>query len=237
VPVMRIVLLVALALPFGRVAPARAQIEHRELKWMRDSEEYATLMRQVYREATDQAVAASGRLPSGGRWAVVLDVDETALDNSVYQLELAAYGTQFDSASWNAWVRKARAPAVPGVVEFLEAVRAVGGRVAFITDRDDGLVEPTRRNLASEGLWRDGDLLCPKSPDATYTKRARRTELRAGSGRCAFPSGSVTVLAYLGDNMHDFPESDEEAGVFGERFFVLPNPSYGTWERAVTRRR
>ncbi|MDH3496607.1 MAG: hypothetical protein OER21_07585 [Gemmatimonadota bacterium] len=216
--------------------PAVAQVEHREIKWMRDSEEYAALTRQIYRSAAEHALAAAKRLPRQARWTVVLDVDETTLDNSVYQLERAAYELPYDTASWNAWARRMVAPPVPGVSEFLTTVRRAGGRVAFISNRTEWIADPTRRNLAAHGLWLEGDLLCLDVPGETYTKQVRRTELRTGSGRCAWPEGALPVLAYLGDDLRDFPTVDEEPGAFGDRWFVLPNPTYGTWERGVTRR-
>jgi predicted secreted acid phosphatase len=45
------------------------------------------------------------------------------------------------------------------------------------------------------------------------------------------------VVAFVGDNIQDFPgqsqairERAEEAfAEFGARFFVLPNPMYGSW--------
>lgn len=208
--------------------------EHKELKWFRDSREYATLTRQIFRQATDAVRDAARRPPRGEPWAVVLDLDETTMDNSVYQLERAAYGAPFDSASWNAWVRRAEAGAVPGVTEFVAAVRTAGGRVAYISGREVSLAEATRDNLTALGLWQDGDLLCLRDAANTYTKRMRRTEIRSGAGPCAWAEPTV-VLAYLGDSMGDFPESEEESGEFGVRFFILPNPLYGTWERGVTR--
>jgi predicted secreted acid phosphatase len=71
------------------------------IKYMRDSEEYATLARQTYRLAGEAVTRAAG---NAGPWAVVLDVDETALDNSTYQLERAAYSVPFEPQSWNACV-------------------------------------------------------------------------------------------------------------------------------------
>ena len=70
------------------------------IKYMRDSE-YATLARQVYRMAGAAVTRAAGQ---GRRvWTVVLDVDETALDNST-SLERTAYGLPYDEVSWSAWV-------------------------------------------------------------------------------------------------------------------------------------
>jgi 5'-nucleotidase (lipoprotein e(P4) family) len=215
-------------------AVAPAQVGHSAIKWVRDSEEYATLTRQTFALAA-QAVEREARATrTGTPWAVVMDVDETALDNSVYQLDRAAYGTPFDTASWNAWVRRAEAGAVPGVADFIAAVRRAGGRIAFISGREESTVDPTRRNLAALGLTQDGDLLCLRDATSAYTKKMRRVELRSGSGRCSWGT-PVPVVVYVGDAMGDFPEADEEPGAFGVRFFILPNPMYGAWERGVTR--
>jgi predicted secreted acid phosphatase len=107
--------------------------------------------------------------------------------------------------------------------------------VAYIRGRDHSTADETRRNLATLGLWRDSDRLCLDTPDRAYTKRARREELRAGTGRCAWAGERVRVLASLGDNIADLPEADEEQGELGVHWFVLPNPAYGGWERRVTR--
>jgi 5'-nucleotidase (lipoprotein e(P4) family) len=224
----------------GAQSPPPPEPDHLEVKYVRDSLEYAVLVRQIYRQATRAVQAGS---TAGRQWAVVLDVDETALDNSVYQLERAAYQLPFDDESWNAWVRRAQAPPVPGVVEFIAAVRAAGGSVAWITNRDDVTREHTRRNLAAVGLWDDGDRLCLKTPDAAYTKGVRRRELATGQGACAWQDRPLDVLAYVGDQVGDFPASGEslpDAGreeAFGTRFFLLPDPMYGGWTTRVTRER
>ena len=210
------------------------------VKWVRESEEYATLFRQVYRVAT-RAVETGARQVPAGRWAVVLDVDETSLDNSLYELERAAYGQPFAAATWDPWLVRRAAGAVPGVVDFIAAVRRLGGHVAWITDHPPGSLEDTRATLRSAGLWNDDDRLCLLDT-AQYTKAARRAEVLSGSGRCAWTGQAMTVLAYFGDQMGDFPqtgESDPDAGsdaAFGVRFFILANPMYGRWTTRVTRR-
>ena len=218
-------------------APLSAQTENRQLKWMRDSGEYQALTRQIYRQAAEAAMRHVASRATDTVWAVVLDIDETVLETSEYQLEAAVYRRPFDTTSWNAWVGRERGIPIPGVAEYLDAIRALGGRVAFNSNRLESVREPTRRNLAAFGLWHAGDVLCLEvAGEPDYTKRVRRSELRGGSGRCAWEGEPVLILAYLGDNLHDFPESDEEPGEFGDRWFVLPNPSYGSWERGVTRR-
>src|SRR5262245_43968021 len=125
------------------------------IKYMRDSEEYATLARQVYRLAGD-AVTRLARDNAARPWAVVLDIDETTLDNSAYQLERAAYGgPSFEDKSWSAWIQRREAPPIPGVVGFVALVRKAGGHVAFITNRNAALMDATRDNLQAVGVWND----------------------------------------------------------------------------------
>ena len=208
-----------------------------ELKWVRDSVEYAWLTTQTYRVA-ERAVLRGSKKRKKGSWAVALDVDETVLDNSTYQLERAAYGIGFEAGSWYAWCDRRAAPPIPGVAEFLAAVRKAGGKVAFITNRDEVVRQATQDNLAAHGLFEDGDALClADEEDEAYTKVARRADLRDGTGRCSV-GNPVEVVAYLGDTLTDFPAAGEEKvdweAQFGSRYFVLPNPLYGRWTRGVT---
>lgn len=236
--------IVAAALPaalYAQTTPPELQ-GGIEIKWMRDSEEYAAIARQLYRSAQRAVTESARRQPRGAAWAVVLDIDETTLDNSAHQLERLAYRVPFDSASWNAWTRRVEAGTVPGVADFIAAVRRLGGHVAWISNRWETTREPTRANLAAHGLWNDDDRLCLLTPEPAYTKAARRAEVASGSGRCGWNATPMTVLAFLGDQMGDFPqtgEPDADAGhdeAFGVRYFLLPNPMYGGWVTRVTRR-
>jgi 5'-nucleotidase (lipoprotein e(P4) family) len=210
------------------------------MKYVRDSREYETLTRQIYRMATEAVRGAASQVPAGQAWAAVLDVDETALDNSIYQLDRAAYGLPFENSSWNAWVRRGAAGLVPGVTGFVNAVRAAGGRIAWITNRDEEVRDATRENLLRYDLWRDDDRLCLATPDRTYNKAVRRKELQSGAGACAWSGIPATVIVFVGDQMGDFPleaaaHPDEADAKFGKQFFLLPNPMYGTWSSQVTR--
>jgi 5'-nucleotidase (lipoprotein e(P4) family) len=230
-------------LPLAAPAVAQTPVARSGLgvKYVRDSEEYATLTRQVYRVAARQ-LAARDALPRGRPWAIVLDVAQTALDDAVYELERLAFGVPHDTLVYNAWRSREDAAAVPGVVEFIATVRQLGGRVAWITDDYASTREHVRGNLGKLRLWADGDLLCMPSTDTAYTKAARRAEVLTGSGQCAWGE-PVAVLAYVGDQLGDFPqagESDPDSGkdtAFGVRYYLLPNPMYGAWERRVTRGR
>jgi 5'-nucleotidase (lipoprotein e(P4) family) len=217
-----------------------------ETKYVRDSAEYATLCREVYRVATNAVTGATHT----GTWGVILDIDETTLDNSAYQLERGAYGLSFDDASWAAWIARKEAGSVPGVEGFVNAVRAAGGKVVYITDRNTSyapsggpptdLVAPTRENLERNHLWNSADLLCPKT-GGSDTKAMRRKAVATGVGACSWSGVSVSVVAFVGDQMGDFPAAGEGftgAGAddqFGRSFFLLPNPMYGKWTNGVTR--
>jgi acid phosphatase len=222
-------------------SPSPAPPEARQalaVKYVRDSAEYVALCRMVYGFAT-RALAEAPAASAGKLDAVVLDIDETVLDNSVAQLELEAYGLAFGPEAWSAWVRRGQAAAVPGAVDFVRAARGRGLRVAYISDRDTSLLEATRENLRAQGLWDDGDRLCLRT-SRERTKRVRRGELRDGQCECAFAQ-PARVLAYLGDQYGDFPEDGEQgaesrrADGFGRTQFVLPNPMYGAWASRVTR--
>jgi 5'-nucleotidase (lipoprotein e(P4) family) len=228
----------ALALGISAHAQQASPVHELGVKYMRDSEEYATLARQVYRLAGDAVTrAAAGRQ---GPWAVVLDVDETTLDNSTYQLERAAYGLPYDDQSWAAWVMRRTAPAVPGVTGFVQAVRQSGGHVAWITNRSASLVEPTRDNLKAVGAWTDDDRLCLQK-NSQDLKAARRREVMTGAGDCSWPGTPMSIVVFVGDQLGDFPDAAERIpdtgsdAAFGRTCFLLPNAMYGAWTTRVTR--
>ena len=229
-------------------APVAAQQRSLEIKYVRDAEEYAALTRMVYRIAGASVTHQAAALPKGENWAVVLDLDETVLDNSPYQLERSAYDLPFDGASWNAWVMRGQAALVPGVSGFIALVRNLGGHVAWISDRAASTTDATRGNLERDGVWKAGDLLCLKDGPADSTKARRRTEVATGQGSCAWAGKPAKVLAFIGDQVKDGPgrgdfpgpgEPDSAAGVdaaFGVTSFLIPNPTYGSWTSKVTRR-
>jgi len=232
---------IATALIFGVWVHAQQPTPVHELgiKYMRDSEEYATLARQVYR-AAGEAVTRAATQRRRGEWAVVLDVDETSLDNSTYQLERAAYGLPYDDGSWGAWVARRQAPAVPGVIGFLDVVRRAGGHVAWISNRNASLADATRDNLKAVGVWTDDDRLCPPT-SAQNPKATRRREVMTGTGDCSWRGTPMSIVAFIGDQLGDFPTAAERIpdtgtdAAFGVTCFLVPNSMYGAWTTQVTR--
>ncbi len=222
----------ASARPAPTPIPSPASSYPASLKWLRTSAEYRAISLEIYRAATVATLARGSAIPAG-HWAVILDADETVLDNSEQERRSALAGRGFSDSAWVAWVRERAAPAVPGSVEFIHAVEQAGGLVAIVTNRADSLCADTRVNLEAVGV-RPAILLC-KPPD-TGDKNPRFAAVADGSAPGA--PGPLTVVTWVGDNIQDFPALDQasrnDAGAlshFGERWFALPNPMYGSWQR------
>jgi 5'-nucleotidase (lipoprotein e(P4) family) len=218
-------------------APARAPGGFRApeaIRWARDSAEHRALFLQVYRAASAHVEReAATRAP--GSWAVVLDADETVIDNSLYQLERARAGLPFDSASWKAWCARREAVPLPGASAFLARVRALGGKTAIVTNRTAAECPDTEAVFRAHGLAYDA-MLC-KADAGSSDKNPRFEAVARGTTPAGLPP--LELVAVVGDNILDFPgrsqglreQGDEAFADFGARFFVLPNPMYGSWER------
>ena len=214
------------------VTPAPLATQPKHVKWVRASAEYPAVTLQVYQVATQQVLAQGRTLPAG-RWAVILDADETVLDNSEHERRVSLAGTSFSDATWVPWVRERAAPAIPGAVEFIRAVQGAGGRIAIVTNRADTLCTDTRTNLEQVGIHADM-VLCKPTGGSDKNPRFQQVERGTAQGS----NGPLTVVAWVGDNILDFPGMSQDArntpaalAPFGTRWFILPNPMYGSWER------
>ncbi|MGD9906265.1 MAG: 5'-nucleotidase, lipoprotein e(P4) family [Dehalococcoidia bacterium] len=215
------------------VAPAVPAAVPDAIRWVQQSAEHRAAFLQVYRLAAAHVDrAASGR--AAGTWAVVLDADETVIDNSTYQLERARVGAGFSPATWNAWVQRRAATPLPGAADFLARVRELGGRIAIVTNRLQSECDDTAAVFQTHALPYDA-MLC--RPDGSPSdKNPRFAAVAAGQT----PAGRqpLEVVAFLGDNIQDFPGLTQAAATgpasgfadFGVRYFVLPNPMYGSWQ-------
>jgi len=200
-----------------------------EIHWVRTSAEHRAIFETTYRHATAAVERMAGMVDEP--WAVIIDADETLLDNSEYQVRRARQGLGYTPESWNDWVREEAAPALHGAVDFTQRVKALGGHVAVVTNRVDEVCEETRRNLTEVGIAHDV-VLCRTGPSEKETRFGLVEEGRTGAG---LPP--LQVLIWVGDNIEDFPGGDQELrhappGTlrgFGRRVVVLPNPMYGSW--------
>lgn len=173
--------------------------------------------------------------PSSKPYSVILDIDETVLDNSPYQAKNVKNGKTFNPKSWDKWVKSKKAKAVPGVKEFLNYANEKGVKIYYVSDRADSQVDATKENLESEGLpVQDKSQLLFLKNEMT-SKESRRKMV-----------GESTDIALLcGDNLVDFAEfsktsqtdrtkmMSELENEFGNKFIILPNPMYGSWETTI----
>ena len=221
--------------------------------WMQRSPEYRAIVAQVYRLATTRISAPQAgsaaleqagipveqlaRLPT----AVVLDLDETVLDNTVYQARLIRDRTTYNAETWGAWVRAGEAEALPGARDFIAAARRLGHTVFYITNRDCSTPKPTAddpcpaktatlRNLVALGIEAKPD------PDRLLLRAERPDWVSGKSARRAFIAANYRIVALVGDDLGDFTDPQVFAADrarlephFGVDWFLLPNPIYGSW--------
>ena len=174
--------------------------------------------------------------------AVVLDIDETVLDNSPYQARLVKSGGQYDEASWAAWCKEERARAMPGALAFTRYAAEHGIAVIYLSNRAQDLDTATLANLRQLGFPVSG-------PEAflglgTVLPGCEQVGTEKGCRR-QLVSRKYRVLMQFGDQLGDFVDvvANTEAGRkqavtgymdwVGTRWFVLPNPTYGSWEPAL----
>jgi 5'-nucleotidase (lipoprotein e(P4) family) len=218
-----------LSTPNGPLAAPR-QLPN-EIRWFRTAAEYKALTRQAYAIASEKLPELSRDIAAQS-WAVILDADETVLDNSEYQRRRAMLDSGYTEATWAMWVNERAAPPIPGAPEFTRRVHELGGRVAIVTNRADSLCAATRANLQTAGI--EADIVLCQTPGAS-DKNPRFQRVQNGTAVAGVPA--LAVVAWVGDNILDFPgmtqamRSDPRAfDQFGKKFFVLPNPMYGSWQ-------
>jgi 5'-nucleotidase (lipoprotein e(P4) family) len=224
--------------------------------WAQGTVEHDASYRGIYAQATRQLAAALKQkdwdaLPKAERKkpaknlkpAVIVDVDETVLDNSPYQARLIRDGKEFDEFSWDQWCREQRAAPLPGALEFAKAAAAKGVTVFYLTNRAQHLNEATLANLRAAGFpvaEKETVFLglgtVVEGCEAAGSDKGCRRELVGRKYR---------VLAMVGDQLGDFIDVENNTvaaraeaakayeGWFGERWFMLPNPTYGSWDSAV----
>jgi len=220
------------ATPAPGTAAATPSILPNDIKWVQRSAEYFAASLQTYRAATAR-VEQQAANRTAGAWAVVLDADETIISNLQYQIERAGLG--YSAETWAAWVRRRAATPLPGAAAFLTRVRQLGGRIAIVTNRFESECEDTKVLFEKHQLPFDA-MLC--RPDKGAGDKNPRFEAVATGKSSASPK-PLDVVAFVGDNILDFPalaqsarqQGDSAFAEFGVRFFLLPNPMYGSWER------
>ncbi|WP_416363046.1 5'-nucleotidase, lipoprotein e(P4) family [Pseudomonas sp. NFX183] len=230
--------------------PANDQLD--AVLWTQTSIEHELIYRQLFANATRQldvaladptwdALPLPPRNLNGLPPAVVVDIDETLLDNVPLNARDIINNQVYSYARWNTWVDQAKAQALPGAVAFLQAAEQKGIKVYYLTNREHSQVAATVANLRLRGFPVDSDeqVLAASTPtghceSAGYGKNCRRQ----------WVANNARVLLMAGDSLGDFVQAehntlaDQRKAVapyvkwLGQRWFLLPNPSYGNWYSA-----
>ena len=122
------------------------------VRFTRVSKEYQAQTYKTYRLAEEALKAKLKKRNSDKPWVVYMDVDETVLDNSGYQLQLNQKGATFDKPSWGQWVQGRYAKPISGAEHFINTVIELGGKVALITNRNRSNDKYTWANLIESGF-------------------------------------------------------------------------------------
>jgi 5'-nucleotidase (lipoprotein e(P4) family) len=167
--------------------------------------------------------------------AVVVDVDETVLDNSPHQAFIVINRLPFAPDVWTQWVNQRKAKAIPGAAEFLTYASQKGVKVFYVTNRDEIHRQATIDNLKQTGF--------PDASDETVLVRATESGKEARRQKIM---EKYRIVLLIGDNLNDlssqferksvadrFAEVDKTREMFGRKFIVLPNVMYGDWESAI----
>ncbi len=211
--------------------------------WMQKAAEYRALTYQAFNLARWQLDADFDKknvkkLPKAEQKkprAIVVDIDETVLDNSPAQAAAIKGRIPFNLKDWYAWGEMRKAKAIPGSVDFLNYAVSKGVKVFYVSNRDDVQKQATIDNLKNVGFTDiSADNVLLRTTESS--KEARRQSILQ----------KYRIVMLMGDNLDDlsnvferksvadrFAEVDKVKTDWGKRWIVLPNAMYGTWESAI----
>ncbi|MFN3389283.1 MAG: HAD family acid phosphatase [Allosphingosinicella sp.] len=190
--------------------------------------------------AEGSTLTAARFVPCGDKPpAVILDADETVIQNLGFEYALARRGKDYDRDLHRKWMAegvKELAP-MPGAVTALDAVRAAGVKVLFNTNRDGEFAANAEEALNAAGLG-------PAVHLDTLFLRGDPPGDREKDGRRALLAERYCVLAMAGDQLGDFSDLFNARGLavaerrraattlpfarlWGNGWFLLSNPVYG----------
>lgn len=231
---------------------SNGQVSH-SVKWTQQSKEYPLIVNSLYRNAAENLRQRA--LPKTP-WLVVMDVDETLLNNSEYNRRLEQTNGSYSSESWRGWVHEKNAKAIPGAVYFVKTVLELGGQLALVTNRNQLDDNYTWDNLLKVGFpieHKNTCLVGRRSQDKSIIdgkaymndKDLRREEFFTGKASLCWQetpkhkqqwNKAFTLLMQVGDNIEDVAKTTQGNAVLndllerqGQDILILPNAMYGSW--------
>lgn len=205
--------------------------------FMQKSAEFRALCFQAFNQARQTLDRDLRRRTRDRRKrAVVVDIDETVLDNSPYQGWQILNNKDYVEETWFQWTGRAEAKPIPGAVDFLRYAHSRGVRVFYVSNRNKAKeLAPTIKNLR--------DMNFPDVSDQTVLLREKESSKQP---RRDFISTRHRIVLLAGDNLGDlakdfevrdipgrYAATDNNRARFGADFIVLPNVMYGAWENAL----
>ncbi|MCX2743195.1 5'-nucleotidase, lipoprotein e(P4) family [Mangrovivirga sp. M17] len=199
--------------------------------WYQKSGENYLLYQQLYDLAKYRLIENLSESTSEMPKAVVLDLDETVLDNSPYNAYLITTETTYSTDTWNKWANAGTADALPGALDFTNFAMSLGVEVFYISNRNNISLDGTIENLKNLG-FPNADKEHVFLKIETSDKTIRRNKVKE----------AYDIILFLGDNLRDYKEIfikpaknikelvDDYKEELLKFFIVFPNPMYGEWE-------
>ena len=167
--------------------------------------------------------------------AIIIDADETVLDNSPYQAEIARENKAFSIEEFFDWKKSGKSKAVPGSVEFLNYAKKQGVDIFYVSNVPNSFKAVTIENLKQNGF-----------PDAEPENVLLITDTGSKEPRRQKVAETHRIIMLIGDSLNDlsvvfegkstaerFAETDKMKDDWGRKFIVVPNAMYGAWENAI----
>jgi len=221
------------ALAVKNVIVSNREYSIQAVLWQQHSAEYRALAYQAFNLAQIQLDhILDNKIEYKKPVAIVTDIDETVLDNSPYSGKQIELDEPYSKLRWMEWVKKKKAKAIPGSLDFFNYAKSKGIEIFYISNRSINQKKETIENLKTVGFpFADETHVLLK--DITSEKETRRLQV----------TKSYEIIQLIGDNLSDFSmvfdnrstadrnkSVDSLKAAFGKRFIVLPNPMYGDWE-------
>jgi acid phosphatase len=230
--------------------------------WVQTAAEYEANAIQTYNSAESNIDVAlrdkswTAALEQGSNYslkppAIILDIDETVLDNSQYQAQLVLNDEQFSIQTWDNWIAMESAPAVPGAVDFINSMESLQVDVIYITNREcavrtDGGPECPQKEDTIDNLLKVG--IENVDPDHVFLRGERSEWTSEKLSRRKVAASNHRIIMLFGDDLGDFlpdvksditPEEraelvEEYSEHWGRKWFILSNPTYGSWDGVLS---
>ncbi len=203
--------------------------------WHQTAAEYRALCYQAYNVATEKLQLAL-KNKSDKPLAVVVDVDETILDNSPYNAGNIIGKLNYPDDFYR-WVDNAECQPVPGALDFLKFAAKNKVEIFYITNRRERGKEGTLENLNKLGF-----------PNATEETVLCKTDKSSKQPRRDTVLKDHEIALLIGDNLLDFDDVfkaetfeernlavDKNRDKFGNKFIIIPNVMHGEWLKMINR--